>query len=221
MKTLDKIKKKHYEYLEEQKRIAECSTDPVQKEIAQHIHDILSGKETVESLENKEIQRWKEYLVKEKINLDEPLKCKKCGYKRYFYKEYAIKTHICPGCRSEYSIVNDDSRYKANSVSKSERICSLFIGVPLLIYTFAITYFPSIYLIIGGRHSASFIEFSGLSKIPATLALMSGTAFVLSHIIDHWDKRNNEVFYRDIRFWALLMYPVFFMVAAAVKYEYP
>jgi len=223
MKSIEDFKKLEFEYLEKQKYLAENSEDPIEREIAEHTYAILSGKETAESLANKkqsqEIERWKAYLLKERINTDSPLFCKKCGYTRYFYKEYAIENHICPGCKSEYAIANDDTRYTPNAIPKIEKWFSLAIGIPLVIYSFSITYLPSVHLILFGRRSADVLEFTGVSRIPATVALLSATAFVLSAAFDHYDKRNNETLYKDIRFWCVIMYFLFMLIAGVVEYD--
>ncbi|MBK8674818.1 MAG: hypothetical protein IPN27_00070 [Cellvibrionales bacterium] len=223
MKSIEDYKKLESEYLEKQKYLAENSEDPIERKIAEHTYAILSDKETAESLANKkqsqEIERWKAYLLKERISTDLPLFCKKCGYTRYFYKEYAIENHICPGCKMEYAISNDDTRYIPNAIPKAERWFSLAVGIPLVIYSFVVTYLPSMYLIMGGRRHAAVFEFTGISKIPATVALLSATAFVLSAAFDHYDQRNNETFYKNIRFWAVIMYPVFMLIAVVLEHE--
>lgn len=142
-----------------------------------------------------------------------------CGYTRYFYKEYAIENHICPGCNSEYAISNDDTRYSPNAIPKLERWLSLAIGIPLVIYSFAVTYLPSMYLILGGRRNADIFEFTGISKIPATLALLSATALVLSSAIDHYDKRNNEPLYKSIRVWTPIIYIISMFIAVVLEHE--
>ena len=223
MKSIQDYEKLESEYLAKQKYLAENSEDPIEREIAEHTYAILSGKETAESLTNKkysqEIERWKAYLLKERINTDSPLFCKKCGYTRYFYKEYAIENHICPGCKSEYAISNDDTRYTPNAIPKLEKWLSLAIGIPLVIYSFSITYLPSVHLILFGRRSADVLEFNGISRVPATVALLSATAFVLSAAFDHYDKRNNETLYKSIRFWAALMYPFLMFIAVVLEHE--
>jgi predicted Zn-ribbon and HTH transcriptional regulator len=219
MKSIEDYKKLESEYLEKQKYLAENSNDPVEREVAEHTYAILSGNETAESLANKEIERWKAYLLRERISTDSPLLCKKCGYTRYFYKEYAIENHICPGCNSEYAISNDDTRYSPNAIPKLERWLSLAIGIPLVIYSFAVTYLPSMYLILGGRRNADIFEFTGISKIPATLALLSATALVLSSAIDHYDKRNNEPLYKSIRVWTPIIYIISMFIAVVLEHE--
>lgn len=175
--------------MEKQKYLAENSNDPVEREVAEHTYAILSGNETAESLANKEIERWKTYLL-ERISTDSPLLCRSAATLGTSIKSMPIENHICPGCNSEYAISNDDTRYSPNAIPKLERWLSLAIGIPLVIYSFAVTYLPSMYLILGGRRNADIYEFTGISKIPATLALLSTAALVLSSAIDHYDKEN-------------------------------
>jgi len=219
MSNIQELQNSHNEYLAKQKHLAENSDDPKEREIARDLYKILTGEESSKSLlekkEQEEISRWKNYLLKEKITTDTPITCKGCGYKRYFYKEYGFANHICPECRKEYAITNNDSQYTPNIVPRSERIWSMLFGIPLLIYTFGVMYYPSLMLLpMRGGHS---IMVSGLAKIPGTTALLCLVVFLASYIVDHIDKRHNEIMYKSIRFWSIVMYFVLTFIAVSTQ----
>jgi len=218
---IEDINKFQDEFIERQKEILKTSDSEIQREIAQDLIDISSGKETVDSLERKKLKnlnaRWQLYLIDNPISADESILCKKCGYKRYFYKDYGCgnKKYFCPSCKGEYAIFNDDERYSPNHIRLASRIFGMFFGVLIFVYVLFALYQPSVFIpFLRG----DIIEFTGLARIPAFATLICAVILFLSEVIDHYDKRNNEYLYPKIRFYSVLGFFVFFFTAAWVQF---
>lgn len=219
---LEELDKDLDAFIEKQREILRNSESAYEREVAQDLIDILTGKETPESLASKEHRdlesRWNNYLIKYQLSADENILCKKCGYKRYSYKEYARDKYYCPGCRKEYAIVNDDDLYILNTVEKGELIWPTAFGVCTLLYVFYALFEPSVYIPMGGK-TAKLFEFTGLARIPAFASMLCVIIALLSYIADHFDHRNNEHIYPAIRMYSGIGFFAFSTIGAFIQFS--
>ena len=87
-------------------------------------------------------------------------------------------------------------RYRPNVVSLGERIFNSLIGVVLLIYGLA--GLLTSHLNLNGRR-VRIAELDGSPALLMASAFILGAVVLFTIVIDHYDKRNNERYYRIFR----------------------
>lgn len=196
-------------------RLRETGTRDAQVS-ADDLERIYSGEVTAETLlsqhERERLDRWHALRIAEQLDKKGVVRCKKCGYKRWFHKEYASAPYLCPGCGGEYATLNDDRKYTPNVVPTGVRITGLFFSLTISVYIIYALYTGVVR--IPGKHVV--MKFSGWAMLPASIALLMIAVHTLTYALDHYDQRNNEHVYESLRNWSFIGFLVAIFVAVGV-----
>ncbi|MDO7085686.1 hypothetical protein WNY51_03745 [Pseudocolwellia sp. AS88] len=108
--------------------------------------------------------------------------------------------------------VDSTGIYIPNSLTKCEIIENLIIIILLISYG-VYGYYSGELLIPISKHESAFIY--GNSILIANLAFLCGCFYTLSHIVDHYDKRDNEIYYHEFRMWVKYL-GIFLLILACI-----
>jgi predicted Zn-ribbon and HTH transcriptional regulator len=187
------------------------------REIADDLQKIYTGEATSDSLfeakERAKLERWEAYRTAERLEHKSSVICKKCGYEKWFHKEYGDPPYQCPSCRGEYAIVNDDSHYSPNSIKRSTQLSGLLFTLVVVVYVIYCLATGTVY--IPAKHGP--LEFHGWAMVPASLGLLLPGLHALTYILDHYDRRNNEYVYDQIRYSTVIGFFMSLLIAAGTQ----
>jgi hypothetical protein len=104
---------------------------------------------------------------------------------------------------SESSPSNEDKSWKPNSVTLAERVVNLLLALVLLAHG-ASGFLYSKLVVSPPRQAMALTLLDGSAWLMAA-AMITGAFLLLSVVVDHYDKRNNEKWYRAFKHVALIL----------------
>ena len=115
---------------------------------------------------------------------------------------------------SDKPVRNVDSNgvYIPNSLSKKEILENIIFSILLIGYG-AYGFYSGELLIPVSKREGVYVYGEGL--LIANLAFLCGCLHMLSYIVDHYDKRDNEIYYHEYRTWIKYL-GVFLIVVACI-----
>lgn len=94
--------------------------------------------------------------------------------------------------------VDSNGVYIPNSLTKREIMENIIFSVLLISYGIYGFYSGEL-LIPLGKHESTYVYGEGI--LTANIAFLCGCFYMLSYVVDHYDKRDNEIYYHEFRVW--------------------
>jgi hypothetical protein len=105
--------------------------------------------------------------------------------------------------RSESDSSNEDTSWKPNSVTLADRVVNLLLALVLLAH--GASGFLYSKLVVSPPKQGNTLTLLGGSAWLMAAAMIIGAFLLLSVVVDHYDKRNNEKWYRAFKHVALIL----------------
>ena len=102
--------------------------------------------------------------------------------------------------------------YIPNSLTKREIIENIIFTVLLISYG-VYGFYSGELLIPISKYESTYVYGKGI--LVANLAFLCGCLHMLSHIVDHYDKRDNEIYYHEFRLWTKYI-GIFLIIEACI-----
>lgn len=124
------------------------------------------------------------------------VKCPNCGVTNHLNRGETAKAN-CSRCYN--TIRADKMGYIPNQVPVQERVLSILLACTFIAASLYALIYQHLVLPYGGKYRGHFWRFDGYEMTLPVAALILAVIGLLSIVVDHYDKRENEHVYKVVR----------------------